>query len=117
MREIASGILNGCEDRPDKEEVASESRGVFNRRRTRRGLPVHVVGETRPPYLSEVMIYGISSVIRFPLSGRKPGALAGQIIQLDLLGVWELERKTAETGNLKSFAATFGYSRMNIYTR
>lgn len=38
-----------------------------------------------------------------PLGGRQPGALSGQIIQLDVLkGAWDLERKRVEIGRFKT---------------
>lgn len=38
----------------------------------------------------------------FPLGGRKPRVLSCQLISLDVLGAWNLERKRTDFGNAKA---------------
>lgn len=63
---MASGILNGSEDRPDKEQVASESPRVFHRGGGSVSLSVHMAEETPPHCLSQDRIPGTSSMICLP---------------------------------------------------
>lgn len=54
--------------------------------------------EAQPHYLSKGVIMA-SHQGHISLRGREPAAPSGQIIQPDVSGTWDLERKRAEVGN------------------